>query len=213
MSKIQKLENTDSVILKANKSDVFTIAEGTLISMTDTFDVAVKKHKSLKNAIEKMLSGHKIFLEEYTAKENGEIILSDDKLGDTVILNLDGSKKYILERRSFMASYGDIDLTMKEDGLAGIKDGRGLFVIEVTGTGVLCLSGYGSIIKKDLNGDSIIIDLDHVILRDTSLSYELVYVENTKNVDGEGKAAKISGVGSVWYQTKTFSSFISTAEL
>lgn len=219
MAKIETISqtgNTGVIRINAEKGDVFTVAEGTFLSMTDTFDVVLKKQKSFKKTLEKAVSGHKVFLEEYTAREKGELILTDDKLGDVLVLELDGSKEYVLEQKEFVASYGDIEYSVEDGKLTSLFAGEGLFRLHIQGKGIICVSAFGLLIEKDLaDGEALIVDMEHIVLRDMNLKYEIVEVENGKRgfLEGEGRATKVIGPGKVWYQAKTYSAYMSNPEL
>lgn len=219
MAKIEKISQTGNagvIRINAEKGDVFTVAEGTFLSMTDTFDVSVQKHKDFKKTLEKAISGHKVVLEEYVAREDGELMLTDDKLGDVLVLELDETKEYILEQKEFIASYGNLEYSVEEGKLSSLFGGEGLFRLHVKGKGIICVSAFGLLLEKDLKvGEALIIDKEHVILRESNLQYEVVDVENTKKglIEGEGRAIKVTGPGKVWYQAKTFSAYMSNPEL
>ncbi|MGL4760369.1 MAG: TIGR00266 family protein [Sarcina sp.] len=219
MAKIETISqagNTGVIRINAEKGDLFTVAEGTFLSMTDTFDVVLKKQKDFKKTLEKAVSGHKVFLEEYTAREAGELILTDDKLGDVLVLELDGTKEYILEQKEFIASYGDIEYTVEEGKISSLFAGEGLFRLHMKGKGIVCVSAFGLLLEKELKeNESLVIDMDHIVIRDASLNYEIIEVENSKRgfLEGEGRAAKVTGPGTVWYQAKTYSAYMSNPEL
>ena len=170
MEKIEKISqtgNTGVIRINAEKGDVFTVAEGSFLSMTDTFDVVLKKHRDLKKTLEKAISGHKVFLEEYTAIEDGTLILTDTKLGDVLVLNLDSEKEYILEQKEFMASYGQIEYEVEGGRITNLFAGEGLFRLNVKGSGILCLSAYGLLLEQEIKeNESLIIDMDHIIIRE-----------------------------------------------
>ena len=217
MAKFEKLcSNTGVVKIIASKGEVITVAEGSFLSMTDTFDVVLKKHKDMKKTLEKFISGHKVMTEKYTAKEDGELVVTDRRLGDVLIIELEDGREYVIEEKCFLASAGEVSYLVKDEGIKGMFSGEGVFRLEAKGTGILCLSAYGAIIEKELKeGQSIIIDTDHVILRHLSTEYTVVELEHTKKgkLEGEGKAVKVSGPGTVWYQTKTLNSYMSNPEL
>lgn len=217
MAKFEKLcANTGVVKINAEKGEVITVAEGAFLSMTDTFDVVLQSHKGMKKTLEKLISGHKVMTEEYTARENGELVVTDSRLGDVLIVKLEEDKEYVIEQKCFLASAGEITYPIKDEGVKGMFRGEGIFRLDAKGTGTLCLSAYGSIIEKELKeGESIIIDTEHIILRHLSTGYNIMELEHTKRgrLEGEGRVVKISGPGSVWYQTKTLNSYMSNPEL
>ncbi|MGL4453483.1 MAG: TIGR00266 family protein [Sarcina sp.] len=219
MAKIEKLNqtgNTGVIKINAEKGDTFIVAEGTFLAMTDTFDVKVQKHKDFKKTLEKAISGHKVVLEEYVAREDGELMLTDDKLGDVLVLELDETKEYILEQKEFIASYGNLEYSVEDGKLSNLFGGEGLFRLRVKGKGIICVSAFGLLLEKELKSEEVfIIDMEHIVLRESNLQYEIVEVENTRKglIEGEGRAVKVTGPGKVWYQAKTFNAYMNNPEL
>ncbi|MGL5822716.1 MAG: AIM24 family protein [Sarcina sp.] len=214
MAKFEKLNINGVIKISANEGDVITVASGTFVSMSDTFNVSVIKNHDFKKTLEKAISRHKIVLEEYVATKAGELILADEKLGDAAIVEIEDGKTYIIERKEFIASCGDLTYETEGEGVKGLFSGEGVFRLLVKGTGIICLSAYGSLIEKELKaGESLMIDMDHIILRDQSLKYKVIDLEQTKQRFGEGKAARLEGPGKVWYQTQTANSFMTNPEL
>lgn len=211
--KLEKLFGNTNAVLKitVETNEKLTVSGGAMVSMTDTFSVKLKSG-GFKKAFGRAFSSQSVFLQEYVAKSEGEVTLSPSFLGDIVFLEMDGSKAYKLGQRAFLAATGNIELNTKNAGGKGILSGEGLFQVEASGTGTLCLCSYGAIVKKELEvGERFIVDTNHVVLRDANLQYKVEMISDglTSFIGGEGYVMKLCGPGTIWYQTKNPSYLVS----
>lgn len=206
MSKLDKLCSDANAVLKitAFAGEKFIVASDAMVSMTDTFDLKIKSG-GFKKAFGRMFSGQSIFLQEFRAKTDGEMILSSHFLGDIMFKEMDGTKKYMLGENTFLASEGEIELSTKNKGVNGLISGEGIFQVEAEGRGTLCLASYGAILYKKLEvGERFVVDTNHIILRDSDMKYsvEMISTGIASLTGGEGYVMKFTGPGEVWYQTK-----------
>ena len=206
MNKFEILYGNVNTVLKINaeRNEQFIVRAGAMVSMTDIFDMKLKSG-GMKRALGRMFAGQSTFLQEYTARDRGELIVSPSFLGDIELFNMDGSKTYRLGQNAFLASYGNIGLETKGAGGKGILSGEGLFQMEASGDGTIALCGYGAIYKKVLEpGERYVVDTNHLILWENTIKYSVEMISNgiTSLVSGEGYVCKFQGPGEVWIQTK-----------
>ena len=206
MEKFEVLFGTVNATLKINAeiNDKFIVRSGAMVSMSDVFDMKLKSG-GLKKAIGRMFAGQSTFLQEYTAKKYGEILVSPSFLGDIKLFDMDGTKEYRLGQNAFLASYGDVELKTKGAGVGGIFSGEGLFQLEAKGNGTIALCAYGAIYKKVLSPDErYVVDTNHLVLWPSSMKYSVELISNgVKSLaSGEGYVCKFVGPGEVWIQTK-----------
>lgn len=214
MVRFEKVFDDANTIVRAylDAGDRILAASGTMVSMTDSFDIGVHTG-GFKKAFGRMFSTQSVFLTKYDAKREGEIILSPIFLGDINILPLDGSKVYTLGQNALLAYEGDIELNAKSKGRKGFVSGEGLFQVEVSGIGTIVLAAYGKILKRNLKvGEKFIVDTNHIVLRDNDMKYSVELVTGTglsSLASGEGYIMKFTGPGEIWYQSKNPSYLIS----
>ncbi|MGL5617257.1 MAG: TIGR00266 family protein [Sarcina sp.] len=213
MVTFEKIFSGTSSIIKAklHKGESIKAVSGAMISMTDTFDVKLNSG-GFKKAFGRMFSGQSTFLVEYTAKTDGEIMLSPSFLGEIEFIDLERGKEYTLGQYALLALEGNVDLNNKMKGGKGFLSGEGVFQVDVKGEGILALTAYGKIIKKELAlGEKFIIDTNHLVLRDKSIDYKVEWISDgiTSFASGEGYVMKFTGPGVVWYQSKN-PSYLST---
>ncbi|MGL4108708.1 TIGR00266 family protein [Clostridium sp. LP20] len=206
MGKFEILYGNVNTVLKINaeKDDKFIVRAGAMISMADVFDMKLKSG-GMKRALGRMFAGQSTFLQEYRAKEQGELVVSPSFLGDIELFDMDGSRTYRLGQNAFLASYGEIELKTKGAGGKGILSGEGLFQVEVSGEGTIALCSYGAIYKKILEpGERYVVDTNHLVLWESTIKYSVEMISNgiTSLVSGEGYVCKFQGPGEIWIQTK-----------
>ncbi|MGG7079366.1 AIM24 family protein [Clostridium sardiniense] len=215
MIKFEKLFDSISTAIEvsAEKGDVIKVASDSMISMTDTFDVKITSG-CMNKFFSKFFAGEPIVLVDYHALSDGKLVLSQRFLGDIEFLNMDGNSNYALSKRAFLASTENINLEVKKEGREGITEGDGIFVVEASGKGTIAICATGKIIKKQLKeGESLIIDQNHVVLKESNIKHSIRKFgdEKISIESGEGNIMKFFGPGLVWYQTKNPSYFINNS--
>lgn len=206
MSKLEVLYGNVNGVLKidAEQGEKFIVRSGAMVSMSPVFDMKLKSG-GFKKALGRMFAGQSTFLQEYTAKDRGELILSPSFLGDIKILEMDGSKKYRLGQNAFLASVGNVELETKGAGGKGLFSGEGLFQVQASGVGTMALSAYGAVYNKNLeDGEVYIVDTNQLVLWDSNMKYSVEMISNglTSLASGEGYICKFTGPGEIWIQTK-----------
>lgn len=197
--------NTNKVLkINAVAGDVYIVESGAMVSMSDIFEMK-SKTGSLGKTLGRMFSGESMFIQKFTARKNGELLLAPKYLGDIEIVNLDGSKNYRLGRSSFLASTSGIEINTKSGGLNGMFSGEGLIQMEASGVGELFISSYGAIHKKEIEPmETYIVDSNHLVLWDSNLRYKTELVSGLFGsiAGGEGLVCKFTGPGTIWIQTR-----------
>lgn len=190
--------------INAQQGDVFSVRPGAMISMDDIFDLKLNSG-GVKKALGRFWSGQGTFLQKYTAKESGELIISPSFLGDIRLVDITRERNYRLGQSAFLFSYGDIDMSVKSAGGKGIMSGEGMFQMEVSGNGKIGVAAYGGIYKKELEiGQRYFVDTNQLVLWDAKMEYKVEMISDgfTSFIGGEGWVCKFVGPGEIWIQTK-----------
>lgn len=197
--------NTNKVLkINAEAGEVYIVESGAMVSMSDVFEMKAKTG-SIGKTLGRMFSGESMFIQKFTAKRDGELLLSPKYLGDIEVVNLDGSKRYRLGRSSFLASTSGIDINTKSGGINGMLSGEGLIQMEASGIGQLFISAYGAIHKKEIAPmERYIVDSNHLVLWDSNLKYSTQLASGIFGsiAGGEGLICNFTGPGTVWIQTR-----------
>lgn len=139
----------------------------------------------------------------------GSIGLAPAYMGDIEAFELDGT--LYAQSGAFLASYGDIDIDTKWGGAKTFFGREGLFLLKMSGRGIVFLSSFGAIYKKELHNERFIIDTGHMVAFSEGLDFNVKRVGGLKSTlfSGEGLVAEFYGTGTLYIQTRSMDSFLS----
>jgi uncharacterized protein (AIM24 family) len=104
---------------------------------------------SVKFSMKKLIAGGEMMHSTYTGP--GELLLAPQFLGDITNIRLTGSEQWSVGRDAFLACTQGVIKDYKRQGISkAIFSGEGLFVYKISGVGILWISSFGAIIRKDV---------------------------------------------------------------
>lgn len=119
---------------------------GAMIAMSPTITLKGQ----LKFSMKKVISGGDISSSTFTGP--GELLLGPHMLGDITSLRLSGKEAWSVGHDAYLASTQGVIKDSKRQALSkAIFSGEGLWVYKISGTGLLWLSSFGAIIRKDVS--------------------------------------------------------------
>ncbi|KAL7942149.1 tryptophan RNA-binding attenuator protein-like domain-containing protein [Trichoderma barbatum] len=182
---------------------------GAMVAMSPTITLK----GNVKFSVKKIIAGGELSSSTYTGP--GELILAPSSLGDITSIRLTGKEQWSVGHDAYLASTQAVVKDYKRQGLGkAIFSGEGLFVYKMSGTGLLWVSSFGAIIRKDLaQGEKYIVDNGHLVAWNTSYVLERVASGGIISglSSGEGLVCKFTGPGTVFLQTRNpreFAAFI-----
>jgi uncharacterized protein (TIGR00266 family) len=141
----------------------------------------------------------------------GEILLAPPMLGDITSLRLNGNEMWSVGQDAYLASTQGIIKDYKRQSLGkAMFSGEGLFVYKMSGTGLLWLTSFGAIIRKDLvDGEKYVVDNGHLVAWNTKYIMERVASGGIMSgfAANEGLVCKFTGPGTVFMQTRNPKAF------
>ncbi len=149
----------------------------------------------------KVLSGESFFQNTYRAENGpGTVGLAPGSAGDVVPYTLDG--ELLLERGAYLASEAGVQCDSRWQGLKGLFN-EGLFVLRVTGTGLLFFHAYGCIHEIQVDGEYTV-DNGYAVAWDPSLEYRLTRARRIRSfLFSDQLLLRFRGQGKVWVQTRS----------
>ncbi|MCP4402258.1 MAG: TIGR00266 family protein [bacterium] len=167
----------------------------------------------LLNAGKRTLSGESIFMTHFTnkAREKKRIAFSAPYPGKIIPIDMAIVKNEILcQKDAFLcAAYGtQLDIAFVKRLGAGFFGGEGFILQRLRGDGMVFLHAGGTVTKKELHKETIIVDTGCIAGFTGGLSYDIQRVGNLKSMffGGEGLfLATLSGTGVVLLQSLPFS--------
>jgi uncharacterized protein (TIGR00266 family) len=168
--------------------------------------------------LQRLLAGEPFFLNNFKniAKDNrdGYIALAGRREGDKIIV-LDLSQmggEFLCARDSYLCSKGDVDIGAASTFMRGqmglrlfLSNQNTIFMQKLTGTGIACISGNGTVIRQDLSeGQEMVVDARAVVGFSNTINYQLRMMSSPLAAvfGGEGLFfARLTGPGTFFLQS------------
>lgn len=159
------------------------------------------------------LTGESIFMTHFTNTGSGkkEVAFAAPYPGKIIPINLTEVNGEILcQKDAFLCAAKGTEVTIafaKKLG-AGFFGGEGFILQKLRGDGFAFLHAGGTIVKKELNNESLLIDTGCIVAFDEGLEYSIERAGNLKSMffGGEGLfLATLQGTGTVYLQSLPFS--------
>jgi uncharacterized protein (AIM24 family) len=104
---------------------------------------------AVKFSMKKLLVGGDMAVSNYTGP--GEILFAPTTLGDISLLRLNGTDMWNVGKDAFLAATQGVIKDYKSQGFSkSMFSGEGMFVYKISGNGILWLSSFGAIVRKDV---------------------------------------------------------------
>jgi len=202
------------LVVSLEKGETITGEAGAMTYMDTTIEPHTRKReKSLLGSLGMSIIGRQSFwVNDYAAVAGpGEVGLVSAPVGDIETLEVKPNQGYIIQKSAYLASTQDVDLDIKWEGFTKGLFGQGLFMIKVTGNGMLFINTFGAVDKHTLrSGQTIIVDNFHLVAFSDACKYKVTKFGGLKEtlLGGEGLVTQITGPGDVYIQTKNLKEFV-----
>lgn len=185
-----------------------------MVSMSATLDVTGTMDGGLLSGIaRRVLAGESFFFQKIVASRGpGSVLLGHAAPGNIIDVELDGSYALKVQKNGFLASTDSIQVDTDVQNLSqGLFSREGFFVLNISGSGTVFLSGYGAIHAINLNaGEEVIIDNGHLVAWPDYMQYKIEKASNgwiSSVMSGECLVCRFRGPGTVIIQTRNPLSF------
>ena len=172
---------------------------GVMISMSPT----VTLKGSIKFDIKKVIGRSEMGVSTYTGP--GEILMAPMFLGDITTLRLTGKENWMIGKDAFIAATERVTKDLKNQSVSkAIFSGEGFFVYTVSGNGIIWISSFGAIVRKDVSKKSGC----HMEIRSDP------YINSCKKVKNTSSITVIwwPGIATTsWSESQVEVSFLATA--
>ena len=161
----------------------------------------------------RVLTGESIFLTHFTNIESvkKEVAFAAPYPGSIIAVDLkDVNGEILCQKDAFLcAAMGtNVSIAFNKRIGAGFFGGEGFILQKLTGNGLAFLHAGGTVVKKELNNQTLLIDTGCIVAFSTGLDYSIERAGNLKSMifGGEGLfLATIKGTGTVYLQSLPFS--------
>ncbi|HYP02003.1 MAG TPA: TIGR00266 family protein, partial [Pyrinomonadaceae bacterium] len=184
---------------------------GAMVSMSANVELQSQMKGGLMGALKRAVGGESAFVSTFTARGGpGEVSFAPGAPGDIAAIEL-SNQMFMVQSSSYLAGDASLTVDTKWGGAKTFFGGEGLFVMQVSGTGLLLLTSFGAIHRKRLHaGERYVVDTGHLVAWEASLQYSLRKAASgffRTMVSGEGIVAEFAGPGELLIQTRNLAAF------
>lgn len=200
-------------VLHLDRGEGIQAEAGAMVSMSPTIKLRTEMKGGLLGALKRsVLGGESFFVSNYVAEDGpGEVTLAPILPGDIIGLVLN-NETYFVQSGSYLAGDMDLQIDSKFGGAKAFFSGEGLFLLKISGSGLLVLTSYGAIMEKKLaSGERYIVDTSHIVAFQSTVKYQVKKASAgifSTITSGEGLVCEYEGPGSIYLQTRSTRSFL-----
>ncbi len=199
---IVNLQNEQSISAEA----------GAMVSMSSNIDLTSELKGGVFGALKRAVGGESAFVSTFTAKGGaGEVALAPGTPGDVVGIEMN-NQTFMVQSSSYLAGDTSLVVDTKFGGAKSWIGGEGLFLLQVSGTGLLLVSSFGAIHRKNLRqGEQYVVDTGHLVAWEGRMQYQTRKAAKSgffrSFLSGEGLVAEFQGPGEILIQTRNLRAF------
>jgi len=185
---------------------------GAMVSMSANVELYSQMKGGVFGALKRAVGGESAFVSTYTAKgAPGEVTFAPGAPGDIAGIELQ-NQSFMVQASSYLAGDTSLVVETKFGGAKSFFGGEGLFVLSVSGQGLLLVSSFGAIHRKALRpGERYVIDTGHLVAWEGHMQYSLRKASQAglfrSMMSGEGLVAEFTGPGEILIQTRNLAAF------
>lgn len=193
---VVKLETERSICAEA----------GAMVSMSANVELQSQMKGGLFGALKRAVGGESAFISTFTARGGpGEVTFAPGAPGDIAAIEM-RNQVFFVQSSSYLAGDAGLNVDTRWGGAKSFFGGEGLFVLQVTGAGLLLVSSFGAIHRKRLAaGERYVVDTGHLVAWEGTTQYTLRKAASgffRSFVSGEGIVAEFTGPGEILIQTR-----------
>ena len=179
---------------------------GAMVSMSGNVELQSQMKGGLFGAIKRAAGGESAFVSTFTARGGaGEVTFAPGTPGDIAAIEMT-NQSFFVQSSSYLAGDASLTVDTKWGGAKSFFGGEGLFVLLVQGQGLLLVSSFGAIHRKQLRpGERYVVDTGHLVAWEGTTQYTLRKAAAgffRSVMSGEGIVAEFTGPGELLIQTR-----------
>lgn len=184
---------------------------GAMVSMSANVDLESQMKGGVFGALKRAVGGESAFVSTFTARGGaGEVTFAPGAPGDVGGIEMN-NQTFMVQSSSYLAGDTSLVVDTKFGGAKSFFGGEGLFVLQVSGAGLLLVSSFGAIHRKTLRpGEKYVVDTGHLVAWEGHMQYNLRKAASgffKSFLSGEGMVAEFNGPGEILIQTRNLAAF------
>ena len=199
-------------VVKLQPEQAIAAEAGAMVSMSANVDLHSELKGGVFGALKRAVGGESAFVSTFTARGGpGEVTLAPGAPGDVAGIEMQ-NQTFMVQSSSYLAGDTSLQVDTKFGGTRSFFGGEGLFVLTVSGSGLLLVSSFGSIHRKSLQtGEQYVVDTGHLVAWEGHMQYNLRKAAKSgffrSFLSGEGMVAEFNGPGEILIQTRNLAAF------
>ena len=208
---IQYQPSFSLVVIQLQPEQSILAEAGAMVSMSANVELQSEMKGGFFGAIKRAAGGESAFVSTFTARGGpGEVCLAPGAPGDIAALEL-RNQTFFVQSSSYLAGDAGLTVDTRWGGAKNFFGGEGLFVLQVSGSGLLLLSSFGAIHRKRLQpGERYVVDTGHLVAWEGTTQYSLRKATSgffRSMMSGEGIVSEFIGPGEILIQTRNLEAF------
>jgi uncharacterized protein (TIGR00266 family) len=184
---------------------------GAMVSMSANVDLESQMKGGVFGALKRAVGGESAFVSTFTSRGGpGEVTFAPGAPGDVAGIEMN-NQMFMVQSSSYLAGDTSLVVDTKFGGAKSFFGGEGLFVLQVSGAGLLLVSSFGAIHRKTLRpGERYVVDTGHLVAWEGHMQYSLRKAASgffKSFLSGEGMVAEFTGPGEILIQTRNLAAF------
>lgn len=198
-------------VVNLQNEESISAESGAMVSMSANVELLSQMKGGIFGALKRAVGGESAFVSTFTARGGtGEVSFAPGTPGDIAGIEMQ-NQTFMVQASSYLAGDTSLQVETKFGGLKSWIGGEGLFVLSVSGTGVLLISSFGAIHRKTLADDErYVVDTGHLVAWEGQMQYNLRKAARgffQSVFSGEGLVAEFTGPGELLIQTRNLAAF------
>jgi len=185
---------------------------GAMVSMSANVDLHSEMKGGVFGALKRAVGGESAFVSTFTARSGaGEVTFAPGAPGDIAGIEMQ-NQTFMVQSSSYLAGDTSLIVDTKFGGAKSFFGGEGLFLLQISGAGLLLVSSFGAIHRRVLRpGEQYVIDTGHLVAWEGQMQYSIRKAAKSgylrSLLSGEGMVAEFTGPGEILIQTRNLAAF------
>ena len=185
---------------------------GAMVSMSANIDLHSEMKGGVFGALKRAVGGESAFVSTFTARGRpGEVTFAPGAPGDVAGIEMQ-NQIFMVQSSSYLAGDTSLVVDTKFGGAKSFFGGEGLFLLQISGAGLLLVSSFGSMYRKTLRpGEQYVVDTGHLVAWEGQMQYNIRKAAKSgylrSFLSGEGMVAEFTGPGEIIIQTRNLAAF------
>lgn len=201
-------------IVNLHSEQTICAEAGAMVTMSANVDLHSEMKGGVFGALKRAVGGESAFVSTFTAKGGpGEVTFAPGAPGDVAGIEMQ-NQTFMVQSSSYLAGDTSLQVDTKFGGAKSFFGGEGLFLLQVSGTGLLLVSSFGAIHRRALKpGEQYVVDTGHLVAWEGHMQYNIRKAAKSgylrSFLSGEGMVAEFTGPGEILIQTRNLAAFAS----